>query len=185
MKLAHRTLISRSVATFAPMVLAALMLAAAALPASAGLTFTCDPTSCAFAGSDTMDVYIGIDGTVTDMQGFSLTLEYDPSIVTPVAMELAGLTTGSCFFSFFPSAAGSTIALDGAGLGCSVDGPGALVRLRFVGVSDGISPLTCQQSLLRDSQNAPITHTCPGTAIEYVNAVPVERTSWSLIKSRY
>jgi hypothetical protein len=184
-KLAHRCLYSRSIPALATAVLAAFLLVTAALPAGAGLTFSCDPPSCAFVGPDTLDAYIGVDASVTDLQGFSLLLEYDPTIITPVAFELTGLTTGACFFSFFPSAAGSTIALDGAGLGCSVDGPGNLLRIRFVGANEGYSPLVCLSSILRDPQNQEIAHTCPGTTIQYTNPVPVERTSWSLIKTRY
>jgi hypothetical protein len=184
-KFAFRFPFPPTVPAAAAVMLAALLLALPAFSVSADLSFECDPATCVFSGPDTLDAYVLVDGTATDLRGFSLLLEYDPAIIIPVAVEPAGLLNEACFFSFFPNTASGTVAVDAAGLGCSVDGPGRIVKIRFTGVAMGVSPLRCLNSILRNSLNQEIPHTCPEGSIEYANPIPVERTSWTRLKVRY
>ena len=134
---------------------------------------------------DTLVVSVTIDASVTDLRGFTFTLEFDPSIVMPVAVTAGDLVlSAGCpnFVTWLNAASiGDSIVVDGATLGCSVAGPGDIVDLTFVGVGFGVSPLQCRRSELRDSLNAAILHSCPDGTITRA-LVGVDRRSWGHIK---
>ena len=135
--------------------------------------------------TDTLVVSVTIDASVTDLRGFTFTLEFDPSIVMPIAVNAGGLvaSAGCPNVLVWMNAAsiGDSIVVDGATLGCSVAGPGAIVDITFVGVGFGISPLECQRSELRDSLNMSVSHICPdGTLTRAV--VAIEGVKWAQFK---
>lgn len=137
---------------------------------------------------DTLVVSVTVDGSITDLRGFSWALEFDPSIAVPVAVNAGDLLSGAAcpdFVTWLNAASiGDSIVVDGATLGCSVDGPGAIVDITFVGVGFGISPLHWRRSELRDSLNAPIAHLCTdGSLIR--SPVTVEAVPWSRLKRWY
>jgi len=157
----------------------------------AALSFACDPPSCSFSGSDTLYAYAVIDPAVTDLKGYTFTLKFDPAVIYPVSVEPGPLIDGAaCSPSFFwvnQFAIGDSVKADMALLGCSVDGPGEILKIGFVGVSDGVSPLTCYDTTMRHSDNTPIVHSCtPGSITYYrVPPVPAVPRSWGHIKSMY
>jgi hypothetical protein len=139
---------------------------------------------------DTLVVEAQIDASVTDLRGFSFVFEFDPAVVTPVSVVAGGLETGAAcghFFQWINSATiGDSIWVDGATLGCSVAGPGSIVRMKFALVTHGaVSPLSCRSGVMRDALNQSIPHTChPGTLVT-CPAIGVEPSPWTRVKRVY
>jgi hypothetical protein len=114
-------------------------------------------------------------------------VEYDPGVIVPLAVAPAGLLTaapcGASIQWLDPGLLDGSLEIDVGILGCSVDGPGALLTVTFAGVTDGTSPLDCTQVILRDSTNATIPVTCTPITISYSCPVPTENRSWGWWKS--
>ena len=157
------------------------------VPVSAG-TVSFDPVE-SLAACDTVTLDVMIDDEIVDLRGFSFVFEFDPSIVTPVSVEPGSAVEGaSCpNFATWPneSAIGDSIWVDGVLLGCSIDGPGSFIRIRFVGVNDGVSEIACRSGMLRDSANQDIPFTCVQGSIEIDCNTPTESNSWGRIKTLY
>jgi len=137
---------------------------------------------------DTLVVSVSVDASVSDLRGFSWAIEFDPSIVMPIAVTAGSLVSGAACPNFINwlniASVGDSIAVDGATLGCSVNGPGNIVDIKFVGVGFGISPLHWRRSELRDSLNMPIAHTCSDGSITR-SPVAVEVVPWGRVKRGY
>jgi hypothetical protein len=174
-----------------------LVLAAAVVVLAVGLTgaearaqnlgFECDPPICEIPVGDSIDVYITIDAPITDLRGFSTVLDFDPVILTPISVTKGALLNGACPSSLIwvnQAAVGDSIYADGAGLGCSFNGPGTIVCIRFVGTMSGVSPLNWRGTILRDSLNQDIPHNCLPGSVNVVSPVPVETVTWGSIKER-
>jgi hypothetical protein len=161
----------------------------AASSAGPGATVTFDPLNGVFTGNDTLTVQVTVDAGAVDLRGFTMVLEFDPSIVTPVSIEAGSLVTGAActhFFTWLNSAAiGDSLDIDAATLGCSIDGPGNIVEMKFVGEALGISPVACRSVELRDSKNQTIPSTCIDGTIEYQLVIAVEENTWGRIKAGY
>jgi len=82
-------------------------------------------------------------------------------------------------------AIGDSIWVDGVALGCSVDGPGTFIQMRFVGVNDGVSTIECRSGSLRDSENQEIPFTCVQGSIETDCNTATESMNWGRIKALY
>jgi hypothetical protein len=139
---------------------------------------------------DSLDVDVGIDASVTDLRGFHFVFEFDPAAVEPVAVSAGSLVQGAgCgnFFVWLASPAGSdSVAVDGATLGCSVAGPGAILRLRFAKISHGTtSDLACRRGVLRDAQNHSIPFTCHAGSLTTCPPVALESRRWEGVKRLY
>jgi hypothetical protein len=167
----------------------ALLAAALLWPASghtADLTFVPNPGFVC----DTLVVDAQIDASVTDLRGFSFVFEFDPAVVTPVSVTAGPLVTGAAcgnFFQWINSATvGDSIWVDGATLGCSVSGPGSIVRMKFALVThSAVSPLSCRSGVMRDALNQSIPHTCyPGTLVT-CPAIGTESVPWTRMKRVY
>ncbi len=144
----------------------------------------CEPSD------DTLMVRITVDDQALDLKGFSLVFDFDPLVVTPVSVQAGSLlVAGGCANHFFDhlnaAAPGDSIAIDGAWLGCSVAGPGAIAEIRFVGVSHGNSQLHWRALTLRDSQNEDIAHQVQDGVIDVVCPTSVTRHSWGQVKAIY
>jgi len=163
--------------------------------ARADLSFSCDGSGsdpCSFCGiNDTLCVFVDIDAGVTDLRGASLVLQFDPAIVTPISVEAWDLTAGSCptvVFWLNQTTFTNTIQVDLAGQGCSVAGPGSILRICFTGGTpnmEGTSPFFCVSSLLRDSLNQPIPHVCGSALLSNLCPVPTQESTWSGLKQRF
>lgn len=138
---------------------------------------------------DTVTLDVLIDEDVADLRGFSFVFEFDPSIVTPISVEPGAAVEGASCPNFVTwpnaSAIGDSIWVDGVLLGCSIDGPGSIIRIRFVGVADGVSPISCRSGALRDSQNQEIPFTCVPGSIEIECDTATEPMHWGRIKTLY
>ncbi len=163
-----------------------LLLCGIPVASVANLAFECDPPICEVVFGDSLDVYVTVDGTVTDLRGFSVVIGFDPSVVTPLSINPGALIDGSCAW-YMPLAVveGDSIRVDAAGLGCSVNGPGRILRIRFRGDVLGFSPLTWRLSILRNALNEDIPHTCvPGGVTVISPPTAVEPTTWGAVKAR-
>jgi hypothetical protein len=160
------------------------LLVSIAPPAQAELSF--DPLNGVIL--DTLVVSVTVDGSITDLHGFSWALEFDPSVVMPVAVNPGSLVANAACPNFLywlnATSIGDSIVVDGATLGCAVDGPGAIVDITFIGVGFGVSPLHWRRSEMRDSLNMPIVHPCTDGTITR-SPVAVEAVPWGRFKRWY
>lgn len=165
-----------------------LVIALALLPASARaatvLSFV--PDSGEITCDEQLDVEIHVDAGAVDLRGLTLKFTYDPTL-----LDLVDVFPGQLFvdapcdpFLYTDPTPPGVLQIDIAGLGCSVDGPGAVARVRFEGKStDGISPLLGIAATLRDSANQGIGATWDDGQILVSCPVPNETTSWSALKA--
>jgi len=162
-------------------------LAFAGSPRADVLSF--DPQHGTFGGTDTLVVSVVVDDSFTDIRGLSFVFEFDPAVVSIESVTAGQLFRDSPCDEFIEwrneAAVGDSIAVDIAGLGCSVAGPGALLDFRFTGVVVGTSPIACRSGTIRNAVNEDLPFTCLEGTIDYVKAVPVERASWASIRQRY
>jgi hypothetical protein len=136
---------------------------------------------------DTFSVAIVVDATPTPIQGFDVTLHFDPVVVTPVDVLEGALLTGSGSPTFFvwlnAGAVGDSVQINAAVLGGTVSGPGELAQIRFYKEMPGLSPLVWSKLDVRDDQNAPIAVTGDSGEVFIEGcSVPVEPTTWGRLK---
>ena len=165
-----------------------LLFATAAFAQPAIVSF--DPAQGSIVCGQTGTIEVVIDDSIDDLQGFSLVLVFDPNLITPVSVEAGSLVAGAgCPHSLFwvnPDGSG-TIEVDGAMLGCSIAGPGAILSIVFEAaeVVVGETALTCQSVTLRDSQNADIPAECSEATIEVTCAVNTHQAVWGTVKALF
>lgn len=184
---------TRAAWLFAP-VFAAVLLGRAA-PANADITLGfVGPDSC--VAGDTLTVLVTVDDQATDLRGFSLVVKFRPDIVVDVRPGSLLLSSGCPYFLDWlnpaaVAAGDSLIAVDGAGLGCSLTGPGDIVQLDFICEPPGPElpcedqyPISCDFVELRDSLNQSLDLTCiPGNVCQ--GPISVTPTSWGRVKAWY
>jgi len=182
-----KVLVSRSALAAGVLVL----LAAAFAPgAEAVAVVTFSPLNGVINGpADTLTVDVTVDAGAVDLRGFTFVFEFDPAVVAPVSVDAGPLVTGAACPHFVnwlnEGAVGDSISVDAATLGCSVSGPGAILRMKFVGVEQGLSPIACRSGEMRDSANQPIAHTCLDGTILYVGPTAARPSSWGKVKCVY
>jgi len=169
------------------LLLLVVCLASPALGQDAVLSF--DPDDGVFETCDSLVVDLLIDDTVTDLRGFSIVLEFDSAVVEPTTVTAGALMSGAAcdnflyWINYYTTA--DSIAVDGATLGCSMSGPGAILRVVFLLKGIGISPLSVRQSRLRTGLNQPIPHTCEEATMTSNCPVAVTRYRWGQVKAMY
>jgi hypothetical protein len=139
---------------------------------------------------DTLTVDVTIDAAVTDLRGFTFVFTFAPAAVRPIAVTAGALVEGaSCpnFLQWINAAAiGDSIYVDGATLGCSIDGPGSIVQLTFVRTTyNATSPINCRSGSLRDAMNQPIPYTCHAGFLRTCPAIGVTSLPWQQVKKLY
>jgi hypothetical protein len=165
------------------------------LAAAAGAALSFNPSSQVVPAAGTGTVSVEVDAAAADLQGFSLVVQVDSTVVRPVAVQPGALLQAlvpPCDHVVYwldpPDSVSSstTVSFDGAGLGCSVDGPGAIADLEFECLREGISPVVFTAFDLRDSFNAgiPVTSTTFAT-IQCGEQISVRGESWGRVKARY
>jgi hypothetical protein len=144
------------------------------------------PPDANFGCNQTLDVEIFIDENTLDLRGSSLEIDFDENVVAPVAVVAGSLVSGAACPYYLdwlnPGPGESTLQIDVANLGCSIDGPGAILKITFQGVLQGISPLECISLILRDGENHEIVADCLPASIEYRCPVGVEERGWGMLK---
>jgi hypothetical protein len=153
---------------------ALLLLAAGAGGDARAATLKVQPSHATFIGADhqTLD-FVATDAI--DMLGVSVTVQFDPAVVTPVGLLPGdGITGAPCSFFFQWVNQGSfvnTIQLDMAFLGCTDDVTGSLFSIEFAGVADGTSPIDIIELDLRDGDNQPIQAEAINGSLTYLAEV--------------
>src|SRR5262249_49103697 len=89
------------------------------------------------------------------MQGFSVQLGWDASVIAPLAAAGAGLVEGQGGVVLSPGPGGVDAALLGVG-GSGIAGSGAAARFRFRALRDGAAGLKIARVLARDFANRPL-----------------------------
>jgi hypothetical protein len=172
-------------------VIAALLLCV--IPAATALgqgTISIDPATqdVNLDVSAVCSVDVLIDDGVVGLTGYDVEILYDGTLldVTDVVEGALPPTGGTTFFFWTEEGPPQKIIIHGAILGTSVDGPGVLATIEFIGLTDGTSPVTFSFVELRDILNDPIPVTAiDGEIVLYYEASPVEDGSWSAIKALY
>lgn len=155
---------------------------------AAGATVSFSPLHSGTDVGDTVTVNVTIDAATPDLRGASLVLEFDPAVVAPVSVLKGALVTAAPCPSFLAwlnePAVGDSLAVDLALLGCSIDGPGHVIELRFTGIAPGFTALECRSLSLRNSLNQTIPASCvPGSIT--VGPISVEPHTWGRVKAAY
>jgi len=147
------------------------------------------PAAGNFDCGETYTLDLMIDATITDLRGASLVLEFDETILAPLTVSAGSLVAGAGCPHFLTwlnaSAVGDSIAVDISTLGCSVDGPGSILRLTFEGFQQGISFMRCRSGILRDSLNHDIPYLCDEATIDYRCPVEDQARAWGAVKAIY
>lgn len=176
----------RAVRTHA-LVLVPVLLACLGVSARASTVLSFVPSTVEVNCLQFVDVDLAIDAGAADLRGYSLVVDFDAALL-PLVDVVPGalLDAAPCdpFLHWFVLAPGQ-IQIDAAGLGCSVAGPGAIARLRFQGLADGVSPLVASEALLRNSANLPIAWTTDDGEVWVNCPVSNDVHSWSTVKSTY
>lgn len=164
-----------------------LLIHPAAATAATNISFV--PASSELACNNARAIDVHIDGLAEDLRGLSLVIGFDDGIIEPLTVERGQLLTDAGCGSFLnwnnELTFTDTVFVDAAGLGCSVDGPGPVVRIWFAGVSDGLATIEVQSAILRDSLNQPIAWTSTPAQIIVSCPVPVASRSWTALKGHY
>jgi hypothetical protein len=170
----------------AVLVLAVVLNATAANAQPAAVTF--DPPAVSLICGETVTIEVHVDASVTDLRGFSLVLAFDGSVINPVAVQAGSLLVDAAcpyFLDWLNPAESDSVSVDGATLGCSVSGPGAILTIEFEGIEDGSTTLGCQEGRLRTGDNAPIEFDCGEAEIDVSCPVPSRQESWGTVKTWY
>jgi len=161
----------------------------------AGVSLSFNPVSQVVPLAGTGTVSVEVDAAAVGLRGFSLVVQVDSTVVRPTAVQSGALLqalVSPCDDVVLwidppaPLASSTTVSFDGAGLGCSVDGPGAIADLEFECLKDGTSPVVFTAFDLRDSLNVgiPVTSTSFAT-IQCGVPISVSGESWGRVKARY
>jgi hypothetical protein len=135
------------------------------------LSFLLSPPDGQIGCDDTLQVDLSIDATVTDLRGYSFLLGYNEAVFTPVSVAVGPQAAAAPCDTFFvwnnPGAGDGTIDVDVGLLGCSLDGPGSILTMRFIGASDGTGQISVVSGILRDSANQSIPFTIAPAAVGF------------------
>ena len=153
----------------------------ATIPASAAVAqLGFSPASASVATGSNVNVNITV-GSVTNLGGYDVSLQFNPALVRLTSLTDAGFVTSggnivACNPATINNTAGTgtlscaTVSPFGSpGPGVSSVSPTPLVRAAFSGVAAGSSPLTLTGSALQDPTGAPIVSTL-GTGTVQVSA---------------
>lgn len=155
---------------------------------AAAATISFVPSAAEVSCDATVDIDVLVDG-VPDLRGFTMEVEFDPTLLAVVSVtsgpDLAGAPCPSFFHVFPMTTTISAVAFDGAPLGCSIAGPARIATLTFEGIQEGISLLDCRRAELRNSLNLMIASTCAPAAVQISCPVATNDQSWSALKAIY
>ncbi len=136
---------------------------------------------------ETCQVAVAINDEILGVTGYDFLIGYDPLVVEPVGVAEGSLPAGydGDTFLYWDIDEMNRLLVNGALLGGSVDGPGTLVLIEFMGLADGTSEVLFVDGEMRDIENNAIATGWQGASIQVLGAVPVERCSWTSIKALF
>lgn len=166
-----------------------VLVLATGVPAWATTTLALIPESPDLICGETGAIDVYIDGGTSDLHGYSLVLGFDEMKLDPVSVETGQLLVDAPCGSFISwnNELGyfDTVFVDGASLGCSVDGPGPIARIWFTATASGSATIEVQSALLRDSANQPLTFISIPAEIIIGCPVAARDRSWSVMKLNF
>jgi hypothetical protein len=166
----------------------ALLLCLLAAAATAQTTISFTPDDGQFQCGQTWTIDVMVDALATDLRGCSLVVQYDSNAIRPISVTAGSLVAGAAcanFLYWFGPSDADSVAVDVANLGCSVSGPGSVVRITFEGYAGGLSAITLRSGILRTGTNAPIPFTATGAQVRYDCAVGETASPWGSVKALY
>ncbi len=137
------------------------------------------------------DFWIRVEAdAVSDLKGYQLVFEFDPTIVQLMGALPGDVLTGSpgaYFGTLVPDvvAPADSAWYDAAKLEGSTQGPGVLVYFHFKALQEGVSPVACRHVDYRDSDNAQTLPGCTSGQIRVLGVVPAQPRSWGRVKALY
>ena len=136
---------------------------------------------------ETGELAVSVNDEVLGVTGYDLLIEYDPMVLEPVGVSEGALPAGYAgdTFLYWDIDDLNRLVINGAVLGGSVDGPGTLVVIEFMGLADGSSAVGFGTSELRDIENEQIPTDWEGATIVVVGAVPAGPCSWTRLKALF
>jgi len=174
----------RRLALAGVLILAGLLAAARA----GAITVEVSPPDTTVHQGDTLTVRVVTDGG-SDLKGYQLVYSFDSNHLQLIDVLPGDVLTGSggqyADFLVPDAAPTDSVWFDAACLDGTSAGPGVLMFVRFKAIATGWSPLTCEHVDFRDSQNAQTLPDCLSGEVHIGAPVPVRRTSWGTLKSRY
>jgi len=136
----------------------------------------------------TLEIWAPTD--ITELMGWDITVTFDPAVIEIQSVDEGWLPTTSSdttFFWWFDQGAGTgTVHVNGAILGTTVDGPGALFSITFEALSvDAETDVDIVFSELRNGVNESIAHHTRSGYVKVDKSVSVRSATWGAIKKRY
>lgn len=134
-----------------------------------------------------VEIDLVIDGGAADLRGYSIELAFDASLLQLVDVVPGQLLEDAPCDPFlrWSELGPGQVLVDAAGLGCSVAGPGAIARLRMLGVADGLSQVIASELVLRNSANLAIAATAVDGEIRVNCPVSQGGSTWTTLKSSF
>jgi len=121
-----------------------------------------DPASLDVSSGESFTVDLKV-GAINDLKGYSVTLSYDPTLITPQEITEGSFfsSSGETFFYQDINPEEGTILIDCAILGrdLSVSGEGTLATLSFTCLKAGSAPLNFAQVKTRNGENKELVTT--------------------------
>jgi hypothetical protein len=165
--------------------LAALLLIALT-PRAGAVTVSVSPADTTVLCGDTLTVRIVTDA-FDDLKAYQLVFGFDPAIVEYVG-AVAGdvLTMGTMQELADVTPPVDSVWVDCAQLVGSTSGPGVLAYFKFVGLTEGSSPIQCLQVDFRDSWNVQTLPDCVSGLVRVPKCpVPALSETWGRVKTLY
>jgi hypothetical protein len=107
-------------------------------------------------------VRIVVNDEIESLMGYDVTVSFDDSSLEIVAVEEGALPANSGFGTFFrwmnPGCGCDSVFVNGAILGNTVDGPGALFTITFRAIRAGTTTIGIRRSDLRNGTNERLLH---------------------------
>ena len=147
------------------------------------------PSSSSVSVDDTFELNIQINGEITDLMGYSFTIWFQDMVLTVLNVSEGALPFYSGYQTFFEwtnqGAVTNTISVNGAILGNTVSGPGALCTVTFQAIETGSAGIHFIESDLRDEVNNSIAHATKSGMVYVDWTIMANTGTWGAIKNLY
>jgi hypothetical protein len=147
-----------------------------------------DPESGIVQVDDQFEVDVLVDAGFVDLMGYDISIVFNSSLIELIGVDEGPLPQSAAaptFFWWTMGASTDSVAVNGAVLGTTVDGPGVLFTLRFKALEVGTTPIAVTYSDLRTGTNEVITHTTQSATVIVDKTIPVAQTTWGRLKHLY
>jgi hypothetical protein len=173
--------------------LMALACVGAAHPAEAQTPLiSVSPDSQIVAHGSLLTLEITISAETLELMGYDIAVVFNGDIIRLGSVNEGSLPLGSGHTTFFhwlnPGTPTDSVHVNGAILGTTVNGPGAVIRLELTGYAPSNIRQTAVEivfSVIRDGVNQDIVHSVAHGWVRVEPPVRAEETSWGRVKSRY